>query len=254
MKLDPIADIVVTSILMDRPMNLAVNDLSLEQACDLQDAVVQRLLAPLDGQAGYKIAWNTDAQLEAMGMPHPGMGRVFRKNLRKDGATLKLEDYRNLMVEVEIVAFLGKDIAPGGTYVPETIVEHISGFTTGFEILDRHHEAGDANAHACIAHNVFNAGAVLGGLRLPAVELEPSRLTTRFLIDGEIVSEGRNKAPQDPLEAVCFIANHFTKRGHTLKTGELILCGSHIPLHPITEPGRYSVSMGPLGDVSFRVI
>lgn len=252
--LDPIADIVVTSILMDQPMNPTVNDLTLEQAFDVQDLVGERLQAPRGGLAGYKIAWNSDALMEMMGMPHPGMGRVFRDSVRNDEARLALRNYNDLLIEVEIIAFLKADLKPGTVYTPKSVGPSISSFTAGFEVLERHKGAENANAHSILAHNVFNAGVILGDRRLPLEDLDAVRMTTRFFEGEEIITEGKSLAPQDPLEAVAFIANHFTGRGITLKAGELILCGSHIPLFKVPHPGQFSASMGPLGDVSFTAI
>jgi len=252
--LDPIADIVVTSILMDQPMNSSVNELTLEQAFDVQDLVGERLAAPQGGLAGYKIAWNSDALKKKMEMPHPGMGRVFRKAVRNDGAKLALRNYNDLMIEVEIVAFLSADIKPGTVHTAENVGPCISSFTAGFEVLDRHKGSEHANAPSILAHNVFNAGVILGDRRLPLEDLDSIRMTTRFFQGEKIITEGKSLAPQNPLDAVAFISNHFTGRGVTLKAGEMILCGSHIPLFKVNHPGEFSASLGPLGDVSFTAI
>lgn len=252
--LDQLADIAVSSILMDRPMQAGLNKINLDQAKDIQDLVGQKLSSPWGGLAGYKIAWNTDAQMKAFDIPHPGMGRVFHKFVREDGAQIALADFNELMIETEIVAYLGKDLGPGHEYTAADMHLAVEGFSVGFEVLDRLEGASEASPHSIIAHNIFNAGAVVGGLKLPSAELDVSKMTTRLMHDGTIVFEDTGKAPQDPFEAVAFIANHFTSRGHNLKAGELILCGSHIPLYPVATAGEFSVSMSGLGGVSFSVI
>ncbi len=251
---DQLADVVVTSISMGRPMFEGANKLSLEDAFDVADKVYKRIEKPKGGLAGYKIAWNTDALMEKFSLTHPGMGRVFHKNVRKDRAHLALADFHNLMFEVEIVAFLGEDLKPDITHSPQSVKSAIESFTVGFEILNRLEADYEPTAAACIAHNVFNAGVVLGDLRIPAEELDTSVITTRLTQDTSVVFEDVAKAPQDPFEAVAFLANHYTRRGFTMKAGELILCGSHIPLFPVTQAGEFSVSMSALGETSFSVV
>jgi len=84
--------------------------------------------------------------------------------------------------------------------------------------------------------------------------MKPDDFTTRVIHDDKVVFEDVGQAPQDPYEAISFLANHFTGRGFTMKEGQLILCGSHITPYPLTEPGKVTVSMGNLGEVSMSVI
>jgi len=179
---------------------------------------------------------------------------VFNKNVRQREASLALADFHSLMFEVEIVAILGEDLKPDITHSPQSVKSAIEGFTVGFEILNRLEADFEPTAASIIAHNVYNAGAVLGDIRIPPDELDIANITTRLTQDGSVVFEDIGKAPQDPFEAVAFLATHFTRRGYTMKAGELILCGSHIPLFPVTKAGEYSVTMSALGETSFSVV
>jgi len=251
---DQLADVAVTSISMGRPMFEGLNTLSLDDAFDVADKVCERIEKPQGGLAGYKIAWNTDSQMQAFGLPHPGMGRVFNKFIRETGAEIALADFHQLMLETEIVAFLGEDLSPNVMHTPSSVQDAVESFTVGFEILNRLEGSAEAGAHAIIAHNVFNAGAVIGDIRIPASEMDAAKITTRLSHNGSVVFEDVGKAPQDPFEAIAFLANHYTRRGFTLRAGQLILCGSHIPLYAINETGEFSVSMSALGETSFSVV
>lgn len=243
------ADIITTTILMDRPFHAGAANISLAEAFDVQDALVRRLIAPQGGVAGYKIAWNTPAGMEKFGMPHPGMGRVMRQLVHHSHAKLPIAGFRDFMIEAEIVAFLGRDLEPGQTYTRDDLEDAVSGVTVGIELLDRYNAPADATAPAAICHNIFNAGAIVGKHRVPLDEVNLEKLTTRVSVRGEIVAEGSSMAPEHPLDALTFLANHFTGRGQVMKAGQLVLCGSHIPLLPVTEPGEIVVSMTQLGSV-----
>lgn len=247
------ADVVATVILMNRPFHEAGEGFDLAQAFDVQDAVGERLASPLGGLAGYKIAWNTAHLMEAQNMPHPGMGRVFKNQIRTDKAEVGISQFRGLCVEAEIAARLGQDLTPGPHYDAQSVAGAIKGFSAAIEILDKFSAPKTAKAPDILAHNVFNAGAVIASTMLPTADFEAGPLTTRVVDGQNVVAEGTGMAPQDPFEAVAFLANHFTGRGHTMRAGEVILCGSHIPLHPIDEATRFGVSMGSLGEVWLSV-
>lgn len=247
------ADVVSTVVLMGRPFYVHTEAFSLAEALDVQDAVAARLEAPLDGLAGYKIAWNAPHLMEAFGMPHPGTGRVFKKQLQFGEGKVALDAFRGLFVEAEIVAFLGKDITPGQSYDAQSVRPFVRSFAAGFEVLDKFGVPEGATTQDILAHNVFNAGAVISTSAVPAAEFDAASVTTRVYDGDKVVAEGTGLAPQDPFEAVAFLANHFTGRGYTLKAGEVLLCGSHMPLYPVEAPTRLGISMGGLGDVWLTV-
>ena len=253
MRTEAYADVVSTTILMDRPFHRAIGGFSLEDAFDVQDAVGERLLAPRGGLAGYKIAWNAEHLMEAFGMPHPGMGRVFSGQVQHGGGEVELSDFRGLCIEAEIVAILGGDLGPGQFWTAETVAPMVESFTVGFEVLDRLNAPQDATGPEILAHNVFNAGAVIGEIRAPALDVDFSAITTRVFDGQKVVAEGANLAPQNPFEAIAFLADHFCGRGYTLRAGDIVLCGSHIPLYLVEAPTRLGISMGVLGEVWLKV-
>ena len=242
------ADIISTHILMDMPHDEDLGDLTLEEAYDLSDLVADRLETPLGGFAGYKIAWNVPALMEKFGMPHPGFGRVFKSQVHHMSAHLKLENYRNFMFEPEIVAVLGKDLKPGEIHTAESVADAVAGFAAGFELLDRRDfPVANGMGPQILGHNVFNAGAIVGAERVKPERLSLEDTTTRVQVNAEMLIEEVNAAPQHPLEAIAFLAQHYCGRGRIMKAGQIILCGSHTPLQPVTEASRISVAMGRLG-------
>lgn len=248
------ADIICTHILMGVPHDDKLEGLTLEEAYDLSDMVAARLEKPMGGYAGYKIAWNAPHLMERFNMPHPGFGRVFQSQVSVGSVGLKLDDYREFMFEPEIVARLGRDIAPGQTHTPASVGSAVEGFSAGFELLDRRgHPAEPGTGPEILAHNIFNAGAVIGVDRVPPYDLNEDELTTRLAVNGSMVVEEVGIAPQPPLEAIAFLANHYCGRGYTMRAGSIILCGSHTPLQPVSEPSRVSVTMGRLGAVEFDI-
>jgi len=248
------ADPIVANILTQKRLVPGAFKADLPEAFDMQDQVTAGLAAARGGFAGYKIAWNTPALIEKFGMPHPGMGRVFVDQLYDNDAQISLAAHANLMMEPEIIARLGADISPGDDLTPEALAAKVEGFTVGFEILDRLGSQPSEKAPAIIAHNVFNAGAVMGRNWVAPSALETTLMHTKVMHDGEVILEGQGLAPQPPLEALAFLAGHFCGRGQVMRAGQMVLCGSHMPLYPIEAPGRLSVSMSDIGETGFTVV
>ena len=46
---------------------------------------------------------------------------------------------------------------------------------------------------------------------------------------------------------------HFNEHGATPKAGEILLCGSHMPLYPMDHPGRVTMTVEGVGEISFRI-
>lgn len=227
---------------------------SIEAGYAAQFEMAPIVAAAKGGIGGRKIGWNLPALMEKMGVKAPIVGHVFADDICRGDANLKLADFQNFMMEPEICAILAVDLAPrAGGWTRESAAEAVARFTVAFELLDRR---GGAATHpaSVIANNIFNAGLcydVENGLRPEA--LDPAALRTVVEHDGESILDAKGAAPQHPLDAVAFMANLFNAHGVTPKAGEVLLCGSHMPLHPVDHPGRFTMRIEGLGEVSFKL-
>jgi len=217
-----------------------------------QDSVMSQVAAGRGGVGGYKIAYNTPPMLEKLGQDVPGVAYVCAGQIHQDGAELASADYENLMIEPEIAAILGQDMIPDKTYTPKDVRAAVARWCPAFELLDRRNTDGHFHVPTVLAHNIFNEGAVLGAggvANLPPMD----SLTSQVFDGGKQILDAVSSAPQDPVEAACHLINHFTGRGHVMKAGAVLLCGTHMA---ITAPTRGQVmrfDLGALGSVSFRV-
>jgi len=156
-------------------------------------------------------------------------------------------------LEAEIVARLKTDLGGGGWVTDQAARDAIEGFTVGFEVLDRRGSPPSGTASGILMQNVFNAGAVIGTQWIAPEALRTSDIHTKMTHgDAEIVN-GTALTPQDPVEAVAFLANHYGRYDIALRADQVILCGSHIPLYPVTTPGPISLTMSSLGSVGLTI-
>ncbi len=223
----------------------------LATAYALQDAATARVAAQRGGFGGYKIAFNSPALLDKLGLSEPATGRVFADQVYDSGVRLKVSDYTFLMLEPEICARLSDDITPDDDTSPAAVLARVERFYPAFEILDRRNRDGMMHIPTVVAHNVFNAGLVLGGPGVAPQDLDYRQIETTCLDGDHPVASGRGIAPQDPALALSFLAQHYTSRGMTLPKGALLLLGSHAPLYPVEAGHSLTLDLGPLGQVAF---
>ncbi|MEY8838181.1 2-keto-4-pentenoate hydratase [Cribrihabitans sp. XS_ASV171] len=226
-------------------------------AYSLQDSVTEQLAEdPAFGAvAGWKIAANSPALLERFGLGEPASGRVFTAQRRTSPAMLKAAGYRQFALEPEIAAVMGSTLAPQTEpFDTQTVLEAIDRFVPAMELLDmRDTDMPNIHLPDVIAQNISNVGAVIGGPGIAPEKLDPAAVRTTLAIDGETRHDVTGAAPQNPLEAVTWLANHLSGRGLTLEAGQVVLCGTHSPIWYHDGTGEIVLEMSGLGKASLTL-
>jgi 2-keto-4-pentenoate hydratase len=220
-----------------------------DDAYAMQDEVASILQKNYGGIAGYKIAWNSAAQIAELSPNAPAVGHIFCDQVQKSGVRFPAGSFGQLVVEPEIIAVIGQAITdPEQT--PETVLPHIEKFHAGFEIMDRRKSSQALQAHppSIVANNIFNNGLVIG--EQSAARVDFSTIETIVHWDGKEILRATNSAPQNPALAVATVANILAKRGKHLRAGDKVLCGTHMAPF-VVEKGALSVTMGILGEAEF---
>lgn len=230
---------------------------NLAEAYAVQDKVAEKLVA--DGSrkavAGYKLAANSKGAMQHFSLTEPASGPVFGDQVLASPGELQAGSFRQFAYEPEITAVMGADLpASGAPYSKEDVAAAIARFVPGFEILElRGAEMPKIGIIEAVAQNISNAGIVIGGPGIAPSELVPAEVRTVVTIDGQPELDVTGAAPQDPLEAVTWLANHLVSRGLSLEAGQCVLCGTHAPIRPVAGPARIEASMLGLGEVSLTL-
>lgn len=229
----------------------------LKGAYQLQDAVTESLTAdPAFGSvAGWKIAANSAALMARFGVDEPLSGRIFAGQRHNSPANLKASAYRQFAIEPEIAAIMGATIAPQDVpYDTETVRQAIDRFVPSMELLDMR-DADMPNIHLpdAVAQNISNVGTVVGGPGIAPDQIDTAAIRMTLSLDGEILHDVTGGAPQRPLEAVTWLANHLSARGLSLQAGQVVLCGTHTPIWYHEGAGQITVSMSGLGEASLTM-
>ncbi|SET26704.1 fumarylacetoacetate hydrolase family protein [Oceanicella actignis] len=251
---DIAADIAAPAPFRDPGPDLA----DMDAAYAVQLEVAARLAPGRGGVAGRKIAWNSAQQLAMAGLAEPGAAHVFADQIAaaQDGpARIEAARFMSLAVEPEIAAILAADMAPRpGGHDRASAAAAVARLVPAFEILDRRRVDPGARPVAVVAANIFNAGAALGGPGAAPDQVDPARLRARVTLNGETLLDAEGTAPMDPLEAVAFLANRFNALGQTLRAGETLLLGAHLPPRQIDAPARLRFEIAQLGAVALEVV
>ena len=207
------------------------------------------------GLAGYKIAVNAQAQMAQFGVQEPASGRVYADQTSQTPARRRVSDYTSFFFEPEIAAILGAPIEVTGQGVSrEQVVEAIDRFVPALELLDlRFVRLPSVHLPDVVAQNITNAGAVIGGPGVAPSDLDTDTVATTVSVSGQQEVEVVGAAPQDPVEAVHWLANHLAGRGLSLLAGQIVLCGTHIPMRQVEGPAEIAVTMSGLGRVDLSL-
>jgi 2-keto-4-pentenoate hydratase len=220
---------------------------------------VQDALTPLRGGqaavAGYKLAFNSAASRDYYGLAEGCIAPIYARDIRQDGAILRLADFHSLVIEPEICLELGADLDHHPGLSAAQAMAAVVAIRPAVEVMDpRGALAQDPSAAQAVAQGIHTAGAVLGAPVSP--DLLPARhgITTRLMLAGAEVGAKTDAAPQDPAEALVWAARALSRRGLALRKGMILMCGTHLPVQAVAAPCAVRAEMGLFGAVEFSVV
>lgn len=231
---------------------------SVTQAYKIQDELTSNLITS-GGRgtvAGWKIAANSPQLMERFKLDEPATGRIFSSQRHDGKATLKVADYTEFAFEPEIAAIIKTTLDPAeAPFSSIDVSAAIDRFVPGIELLDmRKTDMPKTHIPDAIAQNISNVGAVLGGPGILPEALKADSVRTVLKIDGIVQHDVTGAAPQNPLDAVTWLANHLASRGLALEAGHVVMCGTHSPIWYHKGTGEIEVSMSDLGTVSVTLV
>jgi len=219
--------------------------LTVEDAYDIQDLIVERRLAAGRAIAGWKLGL-TSADPPAT----PIAGTLLDEMVIPSGSFLSTSTMVRPMVEAEIVVEIGETIE--GPVAADELMRGPHRIAGGIEVID-YRTVGSQGVVDWIADNSTVAYGVVGE-RVPVSELDPEVIEVVLAGDGAKLASGRgDKVMGNPLAAVAWLSGHLAGRGRALHEGEVVLTGS-LTGHHVVPPGPawFTAEFTALGTVSVR--
>lgn len=212
-------------------------------------------LVPLSrAPEGFKAGLTTPASQQMFGSNQPlaavlPAGSQLKK--LEDGYHVKIRDYRQAIVEVEI----GYRFAERIQYpLPDVnaLKALVSEMLPVIELPDLSHADADKK-FTPIDIIASNAGAkhfIAGPGRAPSV-IDPNSVSIMLYRDGEIVTQGSGRdALNDQWQALLFLVNRTLASGWAIERGQVLITGALGKATPL-QKGIYVADYGPLGRIEW---
>ena len=225
---------------------------SLSQAYDIQDALRAETIRRDKRPVGWKLAATGPTGQKLLGIDEPIWGFLF-PCVHADGADVSAGDFVSLHVEVEIAFKLGVDLA-GPDVTPSGAYDAVESVMPAIELPDMLFSmmppVGDAVANGALASAIVLGSEV--ALSDPAAL---SREEVTFLLNGAVVSANvGSDLMGNPLNALAWLANQLSARGHKLRRGDIVMSGGISKLLRPEIGDRIEARFATMGNVSMTVV
>lgn len=223
---------------------------TLDDAYIVQDALVSRLDRP---RYGWKIGCTSKMAQEMSNTNEPFFGRMFADSSYDSPAVVAWTGLFHPIVEPEIAFKLGRDLtADGAPFTQTKLLDAIAAMHPAIELVDCRYDGGwPIGIIPTVADNGVHAGFVLGPEVPDWQSVDRPSIPLTASVNGEVVADGiGSNALNDPLNALVWLANAATRRGHVLKAGDVVTTGNICNAPIFAKPGdTASADFGALGTV-----
>ena len=228
-------------------------DLSVEEAYEAQELLVQKKLDEGRRIIGPKMGLTSKAKWDQMGVSEPIYGYVFDYMLVDNGGVLPFSDLIHPKVEAEIAFLIGEDIEGPGITGAQVLAktEYV---LPALEIIDSRYENFNFTLTDVIADNASTSRVVFGNTLKKPSEFELELVGATLSINGQIKELGAGAAVLGhPANAIAVLANMLARKGQKIKKGDLILSGALTSAILLKVGDFVSGKLDGLGEVTFTV-
>lgn len=228
--------------------------LTLQEAYDIQAALVSAKLAAGRRRTGWKIGLTSRAMQDALKIETPDSGVLFDDMHFDSGSEVPKRRFIQPRVEAEIAFIMGTDLTEKPTR--EEVLAATAAVAPSLEILDTRIVRRDPDSGTLrvvtdtIADNAANAGIIVGPERHDPAAVDLRWTGAIVSRDGVVEETGLGAAVlDDPIVSVVWLAERLATQGARIRAGEVVLSGSFI--RPIEAPpgSRIEADFGPFGHV-----
>lgn len=224
--------------------------LSVDEAYEIQDAIVSRRLEGGELIVGWKIGLASDDAQEQFGADEPDRAPILSDRLVRDGDTILLDDLIQPRVVAGIAVEIGRPLAGPGMAGPD-VLAYASGLRPAIEVLDSRIEEWRIRLPDTIADMASSARLVVGDELTPPDGVEPRRIGVALERNGKGIATGTGAAVLgDPMKALAWLANALGRMRQDIEVGHIVMTG---PLHasvPVGHGDTFRAFFDQLGSVS----
>jgi 2-keto-4-pentenoate hydratase len=248
---DMIAQEIEEAYINKKPRPLVsqkVNNLTIEQAHEIQTTLIHRMESKGEICMGYKIGLWAPAAQKRFGLNGPAHGTLFKSMLRWPG-TIYLKNHTRLFVEPEIGFRFQKDITKPIDDI-KVLKRAVAITYPAIELPDiAYPDMKLLRGVDLIASNVASRKVLIGNA---AKAKDLNAVTVKLLHNGQEITTGIGKnAGGDQWEALKWAVNDVLAKGGEIKAGYIVITGILTKLTP-AKPGKYVADYGSFGKIEFE--
>ncbi|NVZ65424.1 2-oxopent-4-enoate hydratase [Pseudomonas gingeri] len=228
--------------------------LTIEEAYQIQLAMIQPRLDAGEQVIGKKIGVTSQVVMDMLGVDQPDFGHLLSGMLHGDGTSIACAGLIAPRAEGEIAFVLKDDLVGPGVTLAD-VLRATAYVMPCFEIVDSRIRDWKIRIQDTVADNASAGAFVLGDAGVAPHEIDLACVGMTLEKNGEIVATGAGAAALGhPANAVVWLANTLGRLGIGLKRGEVILSGSLAAMVPVKPGDQLRMSLGGIGSASVRFV
>mgnify|MGYP000846192875 FL=1 len=229
-------------------------DITIEDAYQIQQRMIQRRLDAGETIIGKKIGVTSKVVMDMLKVSQPDFGMMTSGMVFNEGESIDTSTMIAPRAEAEVAFVLKSDLMGPGVTAAD-VLRATDFVVPCFEIVDSRIQDWKIKIQDTVADNASCGVLVLGGRRKSPADIDLALAGMVLEKNGEIISTSTGAAVQgSPVNAVAWLANTLGNLGIGLKAGEVILSGSQSPLVPVKAGDSLVCNVGGLGGTSVRFI
>ena len=244
--------------LLDRttiaPLTETDPDITVDDAYQIQLAMVQHRLDAGEKVIGKKIGVTSKVVMDMLGVNQPDFGYLLSGMVFNEGEPIDTSKLIAPRAEAEVAFVLARDLVGPGVTAAD-VLRATDFVMPCFEIVDSRIRNWEIKIQDTVADNASCGVFTLGGTCKSPRDLDLALAGMVLEKNGEIISTSAGASVQgSPVNAVAWVANTLGRLGISLNAGDVILSGSQSPLVPVGAGDSLHASVGGLGSTFVRFI
>jgi 2-keto-4-pentenoate hydratase len=214
--------------------------IDLDQALDLQLAVLDQHLAAGQSLGGWKVGLTSEASRIKLGADERPFGYVLASRILGSGGRVAAATVRRLSIETEMCFTVGTEITDS-SITPDRILDHIESVAAGFELNEQRPGTAKPDFCAMVTDCLTNWGIVVGD-GVPPTSAEALSATTIVMERNgtELFTGVSRDHCDDHTVSLCRLVEQLARHGQTLKPGQKIITGAFARFP--AEPGDHWIA------------
>lgn len=234
------------------PLTERYQDLTLDDAYQIQILQVERWLADGARIKGHKVGLTSAAMQRQMGVDSPDYGHLLDSMFWLEHEAIPADRFLQPRVEPEVAFVLTQPLKGPGVTVADAI-SAVSHVLPALELIDSRIKDWKIGLADTIADNASSGGVVLGSKPTMLSEIDLRLAGCNLHKNGELAGTGAGGAVLgSPLSSLVWVANTLGARGVELQAGHVILPGSITASIPVHAGDTVTATFAGLGSVTAR--